>query len=121
MNLLILFKNLILIKYLNVIKLDNIQTILHTIISKGQCTHKITLDNNIMIIKGVNIIHIFLNQAKNKLVRNATDAVAWSEGNDASGIWWRSNCHTHFNASSGLSICIICWMNKLIDIQRTTE
>jgi hypothetical protein len=67
-------------------KLEKIHTRLQAIISKGQCTHNITLESNISTINGVNIIHVFLNHDKNKLMRKATDTVAWSEGKDASGI-----------------------------------
>ncbi|MBT3729026.1 hypothetical protein HOF65_03960 [bacterium] len=57
-------------------KLENNHTRAQTIISSGQCTHSMTLDNNIIITKGVNIYHIFLYQEKYILDKKATATVA---------------------------------------------
>lgn len=108
-------------KYLNAIKLDIIHIRVQTIISKGQWTQRIILEINIEITNIVKINQVFLYQAKNNHDKKAIDTVAWSDGKDASGICSRSNFHTHFIASSGLSICIIFCIIKLIIIQIITQ
>ena len=95
------------IKFLNILKdinADNIQTILQITMSNGQWTQTIILDTTINIAGAKNRSHIFLYQAKNNEVKNANQTQAWSEGNDASGIWSRSNFQTPSKTVSGLSI-----------------
>lgn len=80
------------------------QIILQAIISSGQWTQTITLDIIIKIAGTKKKYHIFLYQARNNAVKNDIQTQAWSEGNDASGMWSRSNFQTHSKTDSGLSI-----------------
>jgi hypothetical protein len=97
-------------------RLHNIHTIVHAIISNGQCTHTITLDMFISITKGRNQYPIFLYQAKNNQVRKATLTVAWSEGKLASGMCFNMSFPTHSITDSGLSILTTCCINREIII-----
>lgn len=61
----------------------------------------------------------FLYPARKSQLRNAIATVAWSEGNDASGIWSSRSIPVPAIAVSGLSITTICWMMRLITIHNT--
>lgn len=103
------------------INAEDTQIILQTTISNGQWTQTITLDIFIKIAGIKKKYQIFLYQARNNAVKNAILTQAWSEGNDASGIWLKSNLPTHSKTVSGLSRWTKLWIVKLIIIAITAE
>ena len=105
-----LFKYLLLYNFLQIIYPDISHTIVHTIISNGQCTQEITREKFISIAIGKNIYAIFLYPVNNNAVANAILTAVWSDGKLASGIWFIMRFQTPCNTDSGLSKCTRFWM-----------
>ena len=95
--------------------------ILQTKISNGQWTHQIILERFIIIKRGKNIKNILTNQNKKILVKKAIETAAWSEGKEASGIWFKIIFEAPDKAVSGLSKCTNCWIIIFIKTAKTTE
>lgn len=106
---------------LKIVNHERIQTIIQAIISSGQWTQAITLDRSIITKNGSIKYADFLYPSRNNAVRKDDDTAAWSEGKDASGIWFSKNCHALCKKVSGLSIWTIFCKIKFIEIAIITQ
>ena len=68
--------NLFPLRSLKLISAQSIQTILHTMISSGQCTQAMTLERFMSITQGRKAQNNLLNPERNRAVRNATETLA---------------------------------------------
>ncbi len=106
---------------LKIVNHEIIQIIIHPIISSGQWTQAITLDKSIIMKNGSIMKADFLYPSKNNAVRKDDDTAAWSEGKEASGIWFNKKCPALCRKASGLSMCTNFCKIKFIEIAIITE